>query len=129
MTTPKGVEMRENIRQDRRMNRDEVIDKLRANEAELRLYLKGSCVLVAVLAAEAIGLFVVPVFVVDLGKLGGSKGGRARAAALTQEELSAIGRMGGNVGGNARAQALSSDRKKEIAAKAAAARRGKKATK
>jgi predicted nucleotidyltransferase len=33
---PKAVEMRENIGRDRRMNKDEVIEKLRAHEPELK---------------------------------------------------------------------------------------------
>jgi len=36
MASPKAVEMRENIGQDRRMNRDEVIGKLRAHELDLK---------------------------------------------------------------------------------------------
>jgi hypothetical protein len=59
---------------------------------------------------------------VALGKLGGAKGGRARAENLSKEELSAIGRKAGGVGGQARAKSLSAKRRKEIAAKAAAAR-------
>jgi hypothetical protein len=63
---------------------------------------------------------------VALGKLGGPKGGRARAENLSKEEMSAIGRMGGLVGGQARANALSAKRRREIAQKAAAARWGGK---
>lgn len=59
---------------------------------------------------------------VALGKLGGSKGGRARAANLSAEALSEIGRKGGEVGGNARAESLTPARRKAIAKKAAAAR-------
>ena len=65
---------------------------------------------------------------VALGKLGGPKGGRARADNLSKEEMSAIGRMGGLVGGQARANALSSKRRREIAQKAAAARWGARQT-
>lgn len=59
---------------------------------------------------------------VALGKLGGAKGGKARAANLSADELSAIGRMGGKAGGKARAAALTPARRKEIAQKAAAKR-------
>jgi hypothetical protein len=59
---------------------------------------------------------------VALGKLGGSKGGKARAENLSAEELSAIGRKAGLVGGKARAEALTDKRRSEIAKKAAAAR-------
>ena len=68
---------------------------------------------------------------VALGRLGGLKGGKARAEALTEAELSAIGRKGGKkggkIGGKARAAALTPAQRKEIAKKAAAARwKGKK---
>jgi hypothetical protein len=59
---------------------------------------------------------------VALGRLGGLKGGHARAAVLTPGELSAIGRKGGKLGGKARAAALMPARRKEIARKAAAKR-------
>ena len=59
---------------------------------------------------------------VALGKLGGPKGGRARAENLTSEQLSAIARMGGKAGGPARAKALSAAKRREIARKAANAR-------
>jgi hypothetical protein len=59
---------------------------------------------------------------VALGRLGGLKGGRARAATLTPDELSAIGRKGGKKGGKARAAALTPAKRKEIARKAAAKR-------
>ena len=62
---------------------------------------------------------------VALGKLGGAKGGYARAANLTAEELSEIGRKGGKAGGKARAAALSPSRRKAIAKAAAEARWGK----
>jgi len=63
---------------------------------------------------------------VALGKLGGPKGGRARAEKLSEEQMSEIGRMGGSVGGKRRAEALSPARRKAIARKAAKARWGKK---
>jgi general stress protein YciG len=62
---------------------------------------------------------------VALGKLGGPKGGRARARNLTPERLSDIARMGGKAGGPARAKALSAAKRREIARKAAKARWGK----
>jgi hypothetical protein len=63
---------------------------------------------------------------VALGRLGGKKGGIARAAVLSDGEKSKIGRMGGKVGGKARAASLSPARRTEIAKKAAAARVAKK---
>jgi hypothetical protein len=66
---------------------------------------------------------------VALGRLGGLKGGHARAAALTAGQLSAIGRKGGKLGGKARAAALTPAKRIEIARKAAAARWGKKNSK
>ncbi len=63
---------------------------------------------------------------VALGKLGGPKGGAARAANLSREELSKIGRKGGKIGGKARALALSPARRKAIAKMGAAARVAKK---
>ncbi len=59
---------------------------------------------------------------VALGKLGGAKGGKARAAKLTAEELSAIGRMGGKKGGKARAAKLSRQEISEIGRKGAQVR-------
>jgi hypothetical protein len=59
---------------------------------------------------------------VALGRLGGKKGGPARAEKLSREELSEISRKAGLVGGNARAKALSARRRREIARKAASAR-------
>ena len=68
---------------------------------------------------------------VALGKLGGTKGGKARAANLSAAALSKIGRKGGKVGGKARAAALTPEQRSEIARKAgqaaAAKRWGKKA--
>jgi hypothetical protein len=65
---------------------------------------------------------------VALGRLGGLKGGNARAAALTDAELSAIGRKGGRAGGPARAAALTPAKRRAIAQKAAAARWADKPT-
>ncbi len=59
---------------------------------------------------------------VALGKLGGPKGGRARAKSLTPEQLSAIATKGGKAGGPARAKALSAKKRSEISRKAAEAR-------
>jgi len=59
---------------------------------------------------------------VALGKLGGAKGGKARAENLSAAELSKIGQMGGKAGGKARAAALTPAKRKEIARKAAAKR-------
>ncbi len=63
---------------------------------------------------------------VALGRLGGKKGGPARMAALTPEQVSEISRKAGEVGGVARAQKLSAKKRSEIAKKAAAARWAKK---
>ena len=52
----------------------------------------------------------------------GGLGGKARAAKLTAEELSAIGRMGGKEGGKARAAKLSKQERSESARRAAEAR-------
>jgi hypothetical protein len=65
---------------------------------------------------------------VALGKLGGAKGGKARAEHLSEAQLSEIGRMGGQVGGKRRAEVLTAKRRSEIAKKAAEARWGKKTT-
>ena len=65
---------------------------------------------------------------VALGRLGGLKGGPARAEQLSREELSAIGRKAGLVGGKRRAEALTAKRRQEIAQKAAKARWGKQET-
>ena len=62
---------------------------------------------------------------VALGRLGGRKGGKARAENLSAEELSDIGRKAGLVGGKARARALTMEQRQAIARKAAAARWGK----
>jgi Meiotically up-regulated gene 113 len=63
---------------------------------------------------------------VALGRLGGLRGGNARAEALTAEEMSAIGRKGGLKGGAARTLALSPAKRRAIARKGAEARWGKK---
>ena len=52
----------------------------------------------------------------------GGLGGKARAAKLSVEDLSAIGRMGAKKGGKARAAKLSPERRSEIARKAVQAR-------
>ena len=52
----------------------------------------------------------------------GGLGGKARAAKLTAEELSAIGKMGGKKGAKARAAKVSPERRSEIARKASEAR-------
>jgi len=59
---------------------------------------------------------------VALGKLGGAKGGRARAQNLTPERRSEIARKAGKVGGVARAENLTAARRRAIARKAAKAR-------
>ncbi len=59
---------------------------------------------------------------VALGKLGGRKGGRARVAAMTAEELHQWAKEAGKRGGLARAKKLSRKRIQEIAKKAAKAR-------
>jgi general stress protein YciG len=53
-------------------------------------------------------------------------GGRASMENRTAEERQEFARSGGQAGGAARAKKLSAKRRKEIAAKAAAARWGKK---
>jgi general stress protein YciG len=56
----------------------------------------------------------------------GRMGGKARAEALTPEELANIGKKGGKKGGKARAQALTPEQRSEISRKAAAARWAKR---
>ena len=51
--------------------------------------------------------------------------GKRRAAAAAPGEMAAIGKIGGEKGGPARAKAMTAKRRKEIAKKAAAARWGK----
>jgi hypothetical protein len=63
---------------------------------------------------------------VALGRMGGPKGGRARAKKLTAEQRSDIARMGGKAGGPARAKALSAKQRSAISRKAAKARWGKR---
>jgi general stress protein YciG len=55
---------------------------------------------------------------VALGRLGGKKGGLARAKNLSAEQRSEIGRKGGLVGGKARAKALTPEQRSAIAKKA-----------
>jgi len=57
-----------------------------------------------------------------LGRLGGLKGGKARAENLTPEQLSKIGKKAGKVGGKARAAALTPEERRAIGRRAAAAR-------
>jgi hypothetical protein len=52
--------------------------------------------------------------------------GKRRAATAAPGELSAIGKVGGKKGGNARAKALTAKRRSEIAKQAAAKRWAKK---
>ncbi len=59
---------------------------------------------------------------VALGRLGGKKGGKARAASLTQKERTESARKAAQ----ARGDQLSPNRRSAIAKKAAAARWGKK---
>jgi general stress protein YciG len=54
------------------------------------------------------------------------KGGKARAASLTDAERQEIARKGGTVGGKARAAKLTKEQRSAIARKAAAARWAKK---
>jgi hypothetical protein len=55
-----------------------------------------------------------------------SLGGTARAANLSEEEISGIARKAGLAGGKARAEKLTAKQRSEIARKAAAARWAKK---
>jgi hypothetical protein len=63
---------------------------------------------------------------VELGKLGGRRGGPARMESMTHEERSEFARAGGTAGGKARAASLSKKRRSEIAKTASAARWAKK---
>jgi hypothetical protein len=63
---------------------------------------------------------------VALGRLGGLKGGHARAAVLTTEEMQEIARKGGLVGGHARMASLTPKKRSALAAKGAAARWAKR---
>jgi hypothetical protein len=54
------------------------------------------------------------------------RGGKARSAAMTEQERKALARSGGLAGGRARAAALTKRRRKEIAKQAAAARWAKR---
>ena len=62
---------------------------------------------------------------VALGRLGGLKGGSARAAALTAEQRQEIAGKAGKAGGTARAKKMSQKERSESARKAALARWGK----
>src|SRR5260370_8071802 len=62
----------------------------------------------------------------EVARLGGLKGGPARANALTRKERVAIAKKAGKAGGEARAKKISARRRSEIARKAAAARFPKK---
>jgi hypothetical protein len=57
-----------------------------------------------------------------LGRLGGLKGGKARVAAMSAEELQAWAKSAGAKGGKARAKTITPERARQIAKKAAAAR-------
>jgi hypothetical protein len=59
---------------------------------------------------------------VALGRLGASKGGKARAAALTPEERSEIAGKAGKAGGTARAKKMSPKDRSDSARKASLAR-------
>jgi hypothetical protein len=63
---------------------------------------------------------------VALGRLGGLKGGHARAAVLTTEEMQEIARKGGLVGGLARAASMTPKQRSSAASAAAKARWAKK---
>ncbi len=96
---------------------------------ELSVYVKHKLASNILLVLSGLGMLVLMPrknpHAVALGKLGGAKGGKARAAALSSQELSEIGRKGGKAGGNARAQKLSPKRRSEIARSAARARWGR----
>jgi hypothetical protein len=62
---------------------------------------------------------------VALGRLGGAKGGKARAAALTSQARKEIAKKAGEVGGKARAKRMTKAQRSESARKAALARWGK----
>ena len=59
---------------------------------------------------------------VALGRLGGKKGGPARARSLSAEERSASASKAGKVGGTARAMRMTKTQRSEAARKAALAR-------
>jgi hypothetical protein len=59
---------------------------------------------------------------VALGRLGGAKGGKARAEALTPEKRTEIATKAGKAGGTARAKNLTKEQRSESARKASAAR-------
>ncbi len=58
----------------------------------------------------------------EMARLGGLKGGPARIASMSEEELQQFARKGGKAGGRARALKLSATRRSEIARAAARAR-------
>lgn len=62
---------------------------------------------------------------VALGRLGGKKGGPARAAKLTPEQRSESARKAGQASGKARLSSLTAKQRSAIARKAALARWGK----
>ena len=62
---------------------------------------------------------------VALGRLGGKKGGRARAANLTPEQRRKSAQKAGEASGKARMFSLTAEQRSEIARKAALARWGK----
>ena len=62
---------------------------------------------------------------VALGRLGGKKGGPARAAKLTPEQRSESARKAGQASGKARLLSLTAKQRSAIARKAALARWGK----
>jgi hypothetical protein len=63
---------------------------------------------------------------VALGRLGGKKGGPARAAKLTPEQRTKSARKAGKASGIARMTSLTPERRREIARAASQARWGKK---
>ena len=62
---------------------------------------------------------------VALGRLGGAKGGRARAEALTPARRTEIATKAGTAGGAARAKKMTKAQRSESARKAALSRWGK----
>lgn len=62
---------------------------------------------------------------VALGRLGGKKGGLARAAKLTPEQRVKSAKKAGEASGRARMTSLTQEQRSEIARKAALARWGK----
>jgi hypothetical protein len=62
----------------------------------------------------------------EMARLGGLKGGPARIASMSEDELRQFAIKGGKAGGRARAAKLTAKQRRAIARKAAAARWGKK---